>query len=146
MRHILFLLYFQNLLSPPHFGSVLNFKLNFDRQSVGQSVLVAGAHLGPATNSSFCLKFSLDSWRVCCFLAPPLTRERVCNLLYNCFWALSEQSDFGQSPAELTTIFYCIIWDSPNLEVQILVFISNRVAQLYLQALGSLLLPLWSIC
>jgi hypothetical protein len=35
--------------------------LYYDRQSVGQSVLVSGTHLGPATNFSFSLKFSL--WR-----------------------------------------------------------------------------------
>jgi hypothetical protein len=35
---------------------------------------------------------------------------------------------------------YCLIWDSPNLEGQVPVFISprNRVAQLYSRALGSL--------
>jgi hypothetical protein len=38
------------------------------------------------------------------------------------------------------TIFYYLIWDSPNLEDQVPVFISprNRVAQLYPWALGSL--------
>jgi hypothetical protein len=36
-------------------------KSHYDRQSVGQSVLVSGAHLGPATNFSFSLRFSLDS-------------------------------------------------------------------------------------
>jgi hypothetical protein len=39
----------------------LKLKLIYDRQSVGQSVLVSGAHLGPATNFSFSLKFLLDS-------------------------------------------------------------------------------------
>jgi hypothetical protein len=39
----------------------LKLKLNYDRQSVGQSVLVSGAHLGPVTNFSFSLIFSLDS-------------------------------------------------------------------------------------
>jgi hypothetical protein len=33
----------------------------YDRQSVGQSVLVSGAHLAPVTNFSFSFKFSLDS-------------------------------------------------------------------------------------
>jgi hypothetical protein len=53
----------------------LKLKLIYDRQSVGQSVLVSGAHLGPATNFSFSLKFPSDSygfiivWR-------PLSRER----------------------------------------------------------------------
>jgi hypothetical protein len=39
-------------------------KLYYDRQSVGQSILVSGTHLGPATNFSFSLKFSLDSCRL----------------------------------------------------------------------------------
>jgi hypothetical protein len=60
--------------------------------------------------------------------------------LYNCFWALQEQSLSDHSPAELKTIFYCLIWESLNLEGQVLVFISsrNRVTQLYPRALGSL--------
>jgi hypothetical protein len=37
------------------------FQLIYDRQSVGQSVLVSGAHLGPVTNFYFSLKFLLDS-------------------------------------------------------------------------------------
>jgi hypothetical protein len=46
----------------------------------------------------------------------------------------------GPSPAELTTVFYYLIWDSRNLEAQVLVFTSriNRVANLYPLALGSL--------
>jgi hypothetical protein len=36
-------------------------KLIYDRQSVGQSVLVSGAHLGPLTNCSFFSKFPSDS-------------------------------------------------------------------------------------
>jgi hydrogenase maturation factor len=39
----------------------LKLKLIYDRQSVGQYVLVSGTHLGPATNFYFSLKFSLDS-------------------------------------------------------------------------------------
>jgi hypothetical protein len=35
-------------------------ELIYDRQSVGQSVLVSGAHLGPVTKFSFSLKFLLD--------------------------------------------------------------------------------------
>jgi hypothetical protein len=45
--------------------------------------------------------------RLCCFVAPSLTRGRVCNLLFNCFWAMPEQSLLSRSPAELTAIFYC---------------------------------------
>jgi hypothetical protein len=45
----------------------IKLKLNYDwesysRQSVGQSVLASGDHLGPVTNFSFSLKFSLDIW------------------------------------------------------------------------------------
>jgi hypothetical protein len=36
-------------------------KSHYDRHSVGQSVLVSGTHLWPATNSSFSLNFFLDS-------------------------------------------------------------------------------------
>jgi hypothetical protein len=39
----------------------LKLKLICDRQSVGQSVLVSGAHLGPVTNFSFAMKFLLDN-------------------------------------------------------------------------------------
>jgi hypothetical protein len=41
--------------------SLMKLKLIYDRQSVGQSVLVSGTHLGPVTNFSFSLKFPLDS-------------------------------------------------------------------------------------
>jgi hypothetical protein len=50
------------------------------------------------------------------------------------------QSLSGPSHAELMTIFYCLIWDSANLEDQIRVFISprNRGSELYPRGLGSL--------
>jgi hypothetical protein len=88
----------------------------------------------------FLLDIFFKQLRLCYFVAPSLTRGQVCNLLYNCFWALPEQSLLGRGPAELTAIFYCLIWDSPNLEGQVPVFISprNRVAQLYPRALCSL--------
>jgi hypothetical protein len=85
------------------------------------------------------LEMSFRQLRLCYFVAPSLTRRQICNLLFNCFCALPEQSLLGRSPAELTAIFYYLIWDSPNLEGQVPVFISprNRVAQLYPRALGS---------
>jgi hypothetical protein len=58
----------------------LKLKLNYEGQSVCQSVLVSGTHLGPATNYSFSLKF-FRHLRVCYFVAPSLMIERVCNLL-----------------------------------------------------------------
>jgi hypothetical protein len=44
---------------------LLKLKLICDRQSVGQSVLVSGAHLGTLTNFSFSLKFPSD---ICVFV------------------------------------------------------------------------------
>jgi hypothetical protein len=87
----------------------------------------------------FLLEISFRELRVCYFVAPSLKRGRVCNLLYNCFWTLPEQSLLSRSPAELTAIFYCLIWTSPNMEGQVPGFISprNRVAQLYPRTLGS---------
>jgi hypothetical protein len=43
----------------------MKLKLIYDRQSVGQSVLVSGANLGPLTNFSFSLKFLSD---ICVFV------------------------------------------------------------------------------
>jgi hypothetical protein len=43
----------------------------------------------------FLLEIFFRQFRVCYFVAPSLTRGRVCNLLYNCFWALPEQSLLG---------------------------------------------------
>jgi hypothetical protein len=74
----------------------------------------------------FLLEISFRQLRVCYFVAPSLTRGRVCNLLYNCFWALPEQSLLGRSLAELTIIFYSLICDSFNLEGQVPIFISPK--------------------
>jgi hypothetical protein len=42
-------------------------KSHYDQQLVGQSVLVSGAHLGPATNFSMSLRFFEDSYSsLCC--------------------------------------------------------------------------------
>jgi hypothetical protein len=43
----------------------------------------------------FLLKISFRQLLVCYYVAPSLTRGRVCNLLYNFFWALPEQSLLG---------------------------------------------------
>jgi hypothetical protein len=75
----------------------------------------------------FLLEIFFRQLRICNFVAPSLTRGRVCNIVYNCFWVLPEQSSLlGRSSAELTAIFYCLIWESPNLEGQVPVFISPR--------------------
>jgi hypothetical protein len=55
----------------------------------------------------FLLEIFFRQLRFYNFVAPSLTRGRVCDLLYNCFWALPEQSLLVRSPAELTAI--CIL-------------------------------------
>jgi hypothetical protein len=79
----------------------LKLKLHYDRQSVGQSVLVSGTYLGPTTNFSFSLKFSLDSCRVV-ILKRPLWREDG-PIIYCCCWSSPAQSRSGLSPTELKT-------------------------------------------
>jgi hypothetical protein len=97
------------------------------RPTVSRSVSL-GVRRPSGTRDQFYFLFEIffRQLRVCNFVAPSLTRRRVCNLLYKYFWALQEQSLLGRSPAELTAIFYCLIWDSPNLESQVPVFISPQ--------------------
>jgi hypothetical protein len=51
-----------------------------------------GVRLQSGTHDQFFFLFeiSFGQLRVCSFVAPSLTRGLVCNLLYNCFWALPE--------------------------------------------------------
>jgi hypothetical protein len=110
------------------------------RPTVSRSVCLGVRRLSGTRDQFFCLlEIIFRQLRVCYFISPSLKRGWVCNLLYNYFWALQEQSLLSRSPSELKAIFYCLIWDSPNLEGQVPVFISprNRVAQLYPRALGS---------
>jgi hypothetical protein len=111
------------------------------RPTVSRPVcLGVGTHLEPMTRFLFPIWWVRVSW-----CGHPLWREEMSVIyLYNCFWVLQEQSISGPSTVELTTIFCCLIWESPNQEGQVLVFIStrNRVAQLYPFALGSILSPL----
>jgi hypothetical protein len=46
----------------------------------------------------FLLEIFFRQLRVCYFVASSRQRRRVCNLLYNCFWALPEQSLLGRIP------------------------------------------------
>jgi hypothetical protein len=77
---------------------------------------------GTCDQFSFLHEISFRQLRVCNFVVPSLTRGWVCKLLYNCFWALPDQSLLRWSPTELTALFYCLIWDSANLEGQVPVF------------------------
>jgi hypothetical protein len=94
-------------------------ELYYDRRWVGQSVLVSSSHVGLMTRFLL-LSDHCGFW----YGAPSLTRGRDCLLqctVYNIQYILLSQ-----------------IWDSPNLEDQVPVFISprNRVARLYPRALG----------
>jgi hypothetical protein len=101
--------------------------------TVSLSVLVSGSHLEPTTR----FLFSVWQLRVSCWGAPSLTRGWVCNLLVHLFLGLARAVTLGSKSHRTRTIFYCLIWDSPNLEGQVPVFISprNRVAQLNHRAL-----------
>jgi hypothetical protein len=90
------------------------------RLTVSQSVcLGVEPNLGQLTRVYFLLEISFRQLQVCNFVATSLTRGRVCKLLYNFVWALPEQSLLGWIPSELTALFYCLIWDSTNLEGQV---------------------------
>jgi hypothetical protein len=86
--------------------------------------------------------FSVWQLRVSSCGAPSLTRGWVCNLLYNCFWALPEQSLLGQSRTGPITILTVSSETPPTCRARSPVFISprNKVSQLYPRALDSLFL------
>jgi hypothetical protein len=81
---------------------------------------------GQSSSLSGCRAPIWRAWPDFCFLSEscwfldvgrPLWRgDGSIIYLYNCFWDLPEQSPSDPNPAELTTIFYCLIWDSSNLE------------------------------
>jgi hypothetical protein len=76
------------------------------RPTVSRSVRLGVRHAcGTRDKFFFLLEIFFRQLRVCYFVAPSLTRGRVCNLLYNCFWALPEQSLMGWSPSELRPYF-----------------------------------------
>jgi hypothetical protein len=87
------------------------------RLTVSQSVcLGVEPNLVQLTRVCFLLEISFRQLQVCNFVAPSLTRGLVCKLLYNCFWALPEQSLLGRSPAELvsTETPYNCFWALPE--------------------------------
>jgi hypothetical protein len=66
------------------------------RPTVSQSVCLGiEPNLGLLTRVCFLLEISFRQLQVCNFVTPSLSRGRVCKLLYNCFWALPEQSLLG---------------------------------------------------
>jgi hypothetical protein len=107
-----------------------------DSQSANQSWCLAPS--GTRNQFFFLLEIIFRQWRVCYFVAPSLTRGRICNILL--MLILNSAVCSGLSPMGFKTIFYCPnSWDSPNLESQVPVFISprNMVAEIYHQSLGS---------
>jgi hypothetical protein len=62
--------------------------------------------------------------RVCWYGALSLTRGQVCRL--QLLLTLASTFILRSDPAGLVTVFYCLKLDSPNLEGQVLVFISSR--------------------
>jgi hypothetical protein len=87
--------------------SILDIKVAVNlRPTVSRPVCPSVGHpFGTCEQFFFLLEIFFRHLRVCYFVASSLTRRKVCNLLYNCFCALPEQSLLGRSPAELTAIF-----------------------------------------
>jgi hypothetical protein len=69
----------------------LKLKLNYDRQSVVQSVLMSGSHLEPMTR----FVFSVWQMLVSCCVASSLTRRWVCNLLAQLLLGLARAVTLG---------------------------------------------------
>jgi hypothetical protein len=104
---------------------------------VGQSVLMSGTHLGPATKFSLSLIIFFRQLWVCWCGTPSLTRGRVCS--FQLLLGLTSGVFLGSeshSTHDHNLLFQ--EWDASNLEGQVPVFICprDRVAQLYSQALG----------
>jgi hypothetical protein len=84
-------------------------EVNF-RPTVSRSVCLGVGHPS-GTRDQFFFPLEIVFRQLGTVVAPSLTRRRVCNLLYNCFCTLQDQSLLCRGPAELTVIFYCPIWD-----------------------------------
>jgi hypothetical protein len=117
--------------------SCIRIEVEFNLQpTVSRPFCLGVSHLEPMT------RFQFSVWQLRDFFcrALSLTRGWACNLLVQLLLGLARAITLGSKSRRTQTIFYCIIWDSPNLEGKVPVFISprNRVAQLYPRALGFL--------
>jgi hypothetical protein len=82
------------------------------RVRIPRPVCLGVKHPSGTRDQFFFLEVFFRQLQVCCFVAPSLTRGRVCNLLYNCFWALPEQSLLDRSPAELRP-YFTLLFEPP---------------------------------
>jgi hypothetical protein len=59
-----------------------------------------GVRLPSGTLDQFFLRHEIfrRQLRLCCFVAPSLTRGRVCNSLLNCFWACQSSHSWAEVP------------------------------------------------
>jgi hypothetical protein len=113
--------------------NLLYFKYEYDceaevklRPTVSSAIyfgvgLPSGVHINPQVYTSIYIYeyIYIPISDTCGFLAVGhLLRRKVKSVIYsyNCFWALPEQSLPHPSPAELTTIFYCLTWGSCDLD------------------------------
>jgi hypothetical protein len=89
--------------------------------------MVSGSHLELMTR----FLYSVWQLQVSCCGALSLTWGRVCNLLVQLILGLARAVTLRSKSRRTQTIFYCLTWDSPNLEGQVPVFISarNKAAQ-----------------
>jgi hypothetical protein len=81
----------------------------------------------------FLLEISFRQLQLCYFVAPSLTRGRVCNLLVHLLLGLARAVTFGSKSRRTHGHILLSHLRLPNLESQVPVFISprNRVVQLY---------------
>jgi hypothetical protein len=91
-----------------------------------QPMITRPVYLGVGPRSGPYYRFFSTVWQL---RVSSLMRGRMCSLLVNCFWALPAPTLSEPNPTELKALCYCLIWDSPNVEDQVLVFVSPPPAE-----------------
>jgi hypothetical protein len=84
----------------------------------------------------FLLEISFRQLRLCYFVAPSLTRGRVCNLLVQLLLGLARAATLGSKSRR--THGHILLSHLRLPQVPVFISPRNRVAELYPQALGSL--------